>query len=606
MAIQNRRGREVDFDPAKMLPGEWAVSLDTKYVRMCFSPGVCLRMATYEAFEADMAQIQAILAEAKSIQSAISRIQSEVNSKAALTIENAKSAEESAEIAHDEAERAKMYAENASAVTGIEIAKQDRAGIIKGGENYIAEDGTLTLTKQTTDTTLSNSYAGGIKLNSIAGASEQDGTPTPENPIDIKNVDFSEIKTEGKNLIPYPYDTASTTINGIEFTDLGDGRIKANGTATSRAYFAIHVRNDGSGHAETVKAGTYILNGCPEGGGSSTYRLLINNTTSTNSKSDFGDGISIDIPTGDKFGFGIQVESGFTVNNLIFEPMLRKADIEDDTWEPYKESVITLSQPIELRRIEVSAEDDYTYEKDGKYYIADTIERVDGGYKNTQRIGVRVYDGVNNKATYYSTTTGADGSTLAQLNLSYNGIKRFDKYVPYMLCNKLRASTKREPNVMFLYPHSTLGVSIPVALFADDGKFTDLESGNAWLQSNPLTTHYILSEPIVTMLSDEEAIALMSLKSFDTVTYISTDSELVPVIDLEYGTSKVGALALENSNLHSVSEILRTEHERQATEHTQRIEELETENEELKEQLEECLTSGDFTVSGDTLILNFL
>ena len=51
MAIQNRRGYEADFDPAKMLPGEWAVSLDTKYVRMCFAPGECLRMATYEGFE---------------------------------------------------------------------------------------------------------------------------------------------------------------------------------------------------------------------------------------------------------------------------------------------------------------------------------------------------------------------------------------------------------------------------------------------------------------------------------------------------------------------------------------------------------------------------
>lgn len=79
MAIQVRRGNEVDFDPSKMLPGEWAVSLDTKYVRMCFSPGVCLRMATYEAFEADMEQIKALLAEAESIEEAVANIQTEIN-----------------------------------------------------------------------------------------------------------------------------------------------------------------------------------------------------------------------------------------------------------------------------------------------------------------------------------------------------------------------------------------------------------------------------------------------------------------------------------------------------------------------------------------------
>lgn len=84
MAIQVRRGNEADFDPSKMLPGEWAVSLDTKYVRMCFSPGVCLRMATYEAFETDMVQIQTILAECKTIQEAVARIQTEINDTAVV------------------------------------------------------------------------------------------------------------------------------------------------------------------------------------------------------------------------------------------------------------------------------------------------------------------------------------------------------------------------------------------------------------------------------------------------------------------------------------------------------------------------------------------
>lgn len=48
MAIQSRRGKQVDFDPDKMLPGEWAVSLDTKEIYMCFVAGDVRRMATYE------------------------------------------------------------------------------------------------------------------------------------------------------------------------------------------------------------------------------------------------------------------------------------------------------------------------------------------------------------------------------------------------------------------------------------------------------------------------------------------------------------------------------------------------------------------------------
>lgn len=54
MAIQMRRGLKKDFDPAKMLPGEWAVAIDSEtqsqIVWMCFAPGVVKRMGTYEDF----------------------------------------------------------------------------------------------------------------------------------------------------------------------------------------------------------------------------------------------------------------------------------------------------------------------------------------------------------------------------------------------------------------------------------------------------------------------------------------------------------------------------------------------------------------------------
>ena len=96
MAIQVRRGNEVDFDANKMLPGEWAVSLDTKYVRMCFAPGVCLRMATYDSFEQDMALIENILKECQSIEDAVAKIQTEVNEVAIEVEEFATSAEENA------------------------------------------------------------------------------------------------------------------------------------------------------------------------------------------------------------------------------------------------------------------------------------------------------------------------------------------------------------------------------------------------------------------------------------------------------------------------------------------------------------------------------
>lgn len=59
--IQMRRGLRADFDPQKMLPGEWAVSIDNstqnQIVWMCFAAGVVKRLGTYEDF---MEQIQEI------------------------------------------------------------------------------------------------------------------------------------------------------------------------------------------------------------------------------------------------------------------------------------------------------------------------------------------------------------------------------------------------------------------------------------------------------------------------------------------------------------------------------------------------------------------
>lgn len=70
-------------------------------------------------------------------------------------------------------EQAKKHCENASVISGVGIATQTKAGLIKGGENHIAEDGTLTLTIETTEKTLENSCNGGIKVIEIGGKTEQ-------------------------------------------------------------------------------------------------------------------------------------------------------------------------------------------------------------------------------------------------------------------------------------------------------------------------------------------------------------------------------------------------------------------------------------------------
>lgn len=62
MALTMRKGLLKDFDPYKMLPGEWAVSIDAQtqnqIVWMCFAAGVVKRMGTYEDFYAQIKEIE--------------------------------------------------------------------------------------------------------------------------------------------------------------------------------------------------------------------------------------------------------------------------------------------------------------------------------------------------------------------------------------------------------------------------------------------------------------------------------------------------------------------------------------------------------------------
>ncbi len=149
MALQVRFGPESKYDGDKMITGEWAVSTDTRYVRMCFAPGIVYRMATYESFEEDMLQIQQILATCEDIQTAVEAFE-------ALAQQHANDAAQSASDAAQSAIDAEEWARIAEAAAGVGIADYDIAGLVKGnlGELNIDEFGKMSIpsdfTPQTT------------------------------------------------------------------------------------------------------------------------------------------------------------------------------------------------------------------------------------------------------------------------------------------------------------------------------------------------------------------------------------------------------------------------------------------------------------------------
>ena len=145
----------------------------------------------------------------------------------------------------------------------------------------------------------------------------------------------------GKNLLKYPYANTTKTINGITFTDNGDGTVTANGTATANAAFLID-RNFGF-----EKEGNYFLSGCPSGGGlNSFYINWYQNHTGVTKKNYNDYGSSIIIPYQHIFSennsLAISIIAGATVENLVFRPQLELGDTAT-AYEPYHGSTTTIT-----------------------------------------------------------------------------------------------------------------------------------------------------------------------------------------------------------------------------------------------------------------------
>ena len=147
-------------------------------------------------------------------------------------------------------------------------------------------------------------------------------------PVKDSKFDIADQQVLGAwNLLKYPYYDTTKSVSGLDYTDLGDGSVEADGTSTvSNNDFTCFSR--GIMNYE-LEAGTYYVSGCPEGGSESTYHLRISKNKVYNNPSQGFDDLGID--TGDGFSFTLTEKSQLNVvirigqtsiNHLIFKPMI--------------------------------------------------------------------------------------------------------------------------------------------------------------------------------------------------------------------------------------------------------------------------------------------
>lgn len=128
------------------------------------------------------------------------------------------------------------------------------------------------------------------------------------------------------------------TVNGITYTIRDDGTIMLNGTASVDTAFNL---------LETIQESCpfigYILNGCPIGGGGSTFFLRVSDLINT-SNDDTGSGVTISVTETGRWRLSIVIKSGYTANNILFKPMIRVASDTDANFQPYSMTNQELTQ----------------------------------------------------------------------------------------------------------------------------------------------------------------------------------------------------------------------------------------------------------------------
>lgn len=157
-----------------------------------------------------------------------------------------------------------------------------------------------------------------------------------------------------KNLLKYDGCSASSTA-GVSYTINADGTVTVNGTpqGSSPSYVQIML----NGNAVTVDKfcdGHHILSGCPAGGGDNKYRMYA--AKGTYSRFDYGDGVLLTETALTDIRIVIYIANGYTANNLVFKPMIRRAEITDSTYAPYAPTNRELYEMILALQSRVSAQ----------------------------------------------------------------------------------------------------------------------------------------------------------------------------------------------------------------------------------------------------------
>ena len=145
-----------------------------------------------------------------------------------------------------------------------------------------------------------------------------------------------------KNLLVYPYEDTTKVENGITYTDIGNGIVNINGTASGESIFVFN---------STLKLakGTYIVSTEDAIPSNVDAVIQIYNTSysvfvsfGTNAKE-----ATFTLSQNETLVVRFKVNSGYTLSNFVLKLMIRDARITDNTFVPYAMTNRELTENVE-------------------------------------------------------------------------------------------------------------------------------------------------------------------------------------------------------------------------------------------------------------------
>lgn len=346
--------------------------------------------------------------------------------------------------------------------------------------------------------------------------------------LDLKG-NTEQAQYEGKNLLPYPYTESSKTTNGITFTDLGNGSIMINGTATGNAYFYL-LGTSQFGHIQVPIPGNYIY--CENSTNDINVRIFHfeNNQYHILGQST-GQSSQINLDTYSTGFIELRVSSGVTVDNLVIKPMITMN--EDNDYEPYTGGqpspnpdypqpihVVTGNNTISIGNTDYSINlgslelckigdyQDYLYKENGNWYIF-------------KMIGETIFGNTEDLINY-----GGNGPL--QIKNRINGYSTQNNIVPEGKCSI--SSLKARLNI---YNKSEEGISYnntDIFIFIINKNIEEIKS-----IITGASLYYILKTPTTTQITDENLISQLdaienAMSTTGTTTISQTNADLPFII----------------------------------------------------------------------------